>query len=196
MNKLTGPAEPFEPISGPCAWAGPEMAKRTDWIYDFAPAEIAEIEAAVASVKQRGLSILDVRQADFALPTLAPVLARIRDDLVDGCGISLMRGLPVGRWSREESAIAYWGLGVNRVDHFDMGLGLETFLADEKVRPFAEYTILVPVNRQGYACRLNNPSADLCMAREPLAPQRLTIGSRFLPWKRGFNLLAGLRLWF
>lgn len=94
-----------------------------------------------------------------------------------------LRGQPVTRIER-------FGLGVNRVDHFDIGLGVEGLFADERVRPFAEYTVIVPVNRQGYACRLNNPSSDLCMKNEPLAPQRITLGSRFLPWKRGFGLTA------
>ena len=92
---VTDSVTPIQPITGPCAWTGPEMMRRSDWLHVFTPAEIAEIEAAVAAVKARGLSILDVTQAGFPLPTLAPVMARIRDALVDGCGISVMRGLPV-----------------------------------------------------------------------------------------------------
>ena len=116
IDGRTGPVTPFQPITAPCAWTGPEMARRTDWVHDFTPVEIAEIEAAVASVKARRLSILDIAQADFPLPTLAPALARIRDDLVDGCGVSLMRGLPVDSWTREEAALAYWGLGAHLGD--------------------------------------------------------------------------------
>ncbi len=115
-DTTTDSVTPFQPIVGSCAWTGPEMAGRTDWLHVFTPAEIEEIETAVAAIKTRGLSILDIKQADFPLPTLAPVLARIRDDLVDGCGISVMRGLPVDRWSREETAIAYWGLGAHLGD--------------------------------------------------------------------------------
>ena len=88
------------------------------------------------------------------------------------------------------SRIERYGLDVNRVDHFDINLGAETFLADERIRPFAEYGILVPINRQGYACHPDNPSADQCLANDKVAPSRLTLGVRFLPWKRGFSLLA------
>lgn len=116
MTQRNGPIKPFERITGPYAWTGPEMAARTDWIHAFTADEIAEIEAAVADVRARGLAILDIREADFPLPTLGPVMARIRDVLVDGCGITVMRGLPVDRWSREETAIAYWGLGTHLGD--------------------------------------------------------------------------------
>ncbi len=79
---------------------------------------------------------------------------------------------------------------MNRVDHFDFLLGGEAFLADERVRPFVEGRILTPNNRQNYACHVNNPSHDNCLANDTVVPSTLTIGSRFFPWKRGFSLLA------
>ena len=93
------------------------------------------------------------------------------------------RGEPVTRIER-------YGLGVNRVDHFDFLLGGEAFIADERVRPFIEGRILTPNNRQNYACHVNNPSQDNCLANDTVVPSTLTLGSRFFPWKRGFSLLA------
>ena len=88
--------------------------------------------------------------------------------------------------------IERFGLGINRVDHFDINLGAETFLVDEHIRPFVEYGLLIPINRQGYQCRPQNPSADQCLADDKVAPSKLTLGARFLPWKRGFSLLAAV----
>jgi OmpA-OmpF porin, OOP family len=93
------------------------------------------------------------------------------------------RGEPVTRIER-------FGLGVNRVDHFDFLLGGEAFIADDRVRPFVEGRLLVPNNRQNYACHVNNPSGDNCLANDTVVPSTLTIGSRFFPWKQGFSLLA------
>jgi outer membrane protein OmpA-like peptidoglycan-associated protein len=95
------------------------------------------------------------------------------------------RGEPVTRIER-------YGLGVNRVDHFDFLLGGEAFIADERVRPFVEARVSVANNRQNYACHVNNPSSDNCLASDSVAPSTLTIGSRFFPWKKGFSLLAAL----
>ncbi|MEO8878277.1 MAG: OmpA family protein [Polyangiaceae bacterium] len=86
--------------------------------------------------------------------------------------------------------IERFGLGVNRVDHLDLGLGVESLLADGRVRPFVEYNMLVPSNRQSYACHANNPSSDQCLANDAVVPSKLTLGSRFFPWKKGFSLLA------
>jgi hypothetical protein len=30
-----------------------------------------------------------------------------------GRGFALLRGLPVGRWSRQQTLIAYWGVGLH-----------------------------------------------------------------------------------
>src|SRR6202022_1582766 len=44
----------------------------------------------------------------------------------------------------------------------------------------------------GYLCKPTNPSADKCLATNAIAPSKLTIGGRFLPWKHGFGLTAAL----
>jgi hypothetical protein len=74
---------------------------------------------------------------DFPLPTLGPVLDRLRGDIVDGRGFVLLRGLPVEGRPIEESATLYWGLGTyfgsarsqNAKGHllghvYDLGAGL------------------------------------------------------------------------
>ena len=88
--------------------------------------------------------------------------------------------------------IERFGLGINRVDHFDIALGAELFAAQEKVRPFLEYNVALPVNRQNYLCRPGNPSGDQCLANQQIAPSSITLGGRFFPWKRGFNMLLAL----
>ncbi|HYD99782.1 MAG TPA: TauD/TfdA family dioxygenase [Alphaproteobacteria bacterium] len=101
-------------IAGPAAWYGPDMARRPeDWTLVLAPAEVAEIEAAVAPLAASGREIAAIRAADFPLPTLGPRLRRLLPELLDGRGFALLRGLPVGRWSIRESATAFFGLGAH-----------------------------------------------------------------------------------
>ena len=97
------------------------------------------------------------------------------------------RGAPVTRIER-------YGLKVNRVDQFQIALGAEVFVANDKVRPFVEYQMGVPTNRQDYACKPSNASKDNCLANVSVIPSTLTIGGRFAPWKPGFSLLAALDL--
>lgn len=99
------------PIEGPSAWYGPEMAKRDDWILTLSPTEVAEVEAATGPLAAREADIARITRADFPLPTLAPKLRRVLADVLDGRGFTLLRGLPVERWSMREAATAFFGLG-------------------------------------------------------------------------------------
>lgn len=108
----TQPAIPRPLVEGPSAWYGPDLAKRPgEWIYALSPLDIAEIEAATATARNRGLDIADIRRGDFPLPTLGTTLDRMRNDVLTGRGFVLIRGLPVEGRPIEESATAYWGIG-------------------------------------------------------------------------------------
>jgi len=91
-----------------------------------------------------------------------------------------------------------FGYGINRTDFIEWGVGVEG--AFDFVRPFAEWTMDVPVNRQSYVCNLDARSAgDQCLSRDAefsSTPSRLTLGARAYPWLAtwadGLALLAAV----
>jgi hypothetical protein len=86
-------------------------AREEEWAYRLSPSQVAEIDAATRTVMARGLDIADIRREDFPLPTLGPVLERLRAEVTDGRGFVLLRGMPVEDRPIAESATAYWGVG-------------------------------------------------------------------------------------
>lgn len=100
---------------------------------------------------------------------------------------------PVGRGERITRAERF-GLGIHRVDFFEFGIGAEYLFP--AVRPFVEWSIDIPVNRQGYVCNVEAATdhGDLCLgdaSKFSVAPSRLTIGARAFPWEgRGLSLLG------
>jgi hypothetical protein len=102
-----------EPITGPCAWLGAELANSTSWIRRFTPAELAELDAALGTVKARGLAWRQITPEDFPMPRLGAALAAVRDELEHGRGLVLLRGLPVERYTEDELRQLYWGLGTH-----------------------------------------------------------------------------------
>ena len=126
------------PIDGPSAWIGADLRKReAEWSYRLSVSDVAEIEAALRAVRQRGLDIGEIRREDFPLPTLGPVLDRLRTEVLDGRGFVLLRGMPVEDRPIAETATAYWGVGTyfgkarsqNAKGHllghvYDLGIGL------------------------------------------------------------------------
>jgi hypothetical protein len=109
MTKMDLPSE----VSGPSAWYGPEIAKRSDWIRTFGTAELEEIEAAVLGWERQDVSPGMLCPDAFPLPTLGPRLRRIMAEVQDGRGFMLLRGLPVGEWGPKRAALAFLGLGLH-----------------------------------------------------------------------------------
>lgn len=105
----------------------------------------------------------------------------------------LVEEVEARRGDRPITRIERYGLGINRVDHFEIAIGTEATF--EHVRPFAEYSIGVPVNRQGYTC---NPgtifAGDACMGNVSgvgYLPSTLTLGARAFPgWVEGLHGMA------
>ena len=99
-------------IEGPSAWYGSEMSTRPDeWTYLLTQENLDEIQYAVDAARKTGASILDVSKDEFPLETLGAALQRIQDEVVNGRGFVLIRGLPVWDLEIEESAIAYFLIG-------------------------------------------------------------------------------------
>jgi hypothetical protein len=101
------------PITDASAWTGPAMAADGRWLQTLSAAEVAEIEAASRALLERGADLALLQPQDFVLPTLAPRLARLQHELLEGRGFVLLRGLPVARWPRTLSAAAFLGLGTH-----------------------------------------------------------------------------------
>ncbi|CAN95955.1 hypothetical protein sce5792 [Sorangium cellulosum So ce56] len=103
------------------------------------------------------------------------------------------------------SRVERFGLGINRVDFFQTHLGVEVPLP--KVQPYLEYTLDIPVNRQGYECHTKTVSrGDVCLGLDDFAspdpqnqggpgyaaaPSRLSLGVRVTPFEKAFRGLSG-----
>ncbi|HEY8087189.1 MAG TPA: OmpA family protein [Polyangiaceae bacterium] len=144
------------------------------------------------SAKFGGVGTLDLRGLESHVPLRFSLNAVYAID--NSSDVLTTTEAPVSQGGRGQpvTRIERFGLGVNRVDQFDLLIGGEFFAAEERVRPFVEEKIAFPNNRQGYACKTNNPSKDNCLANDSVIPSTLTLGSRFFPWKRGFSLLAAI----
>jgi hypothetical protein len=102
----------LKPVAGPRVWRGEDIAARSEeWTYQLSAIDIAELDAALAAAEQQGLDVLDITREGFPLPTLGKTLDRIQDNLQQGVGFAMIRGVPVQRYSREQAAIAYFGIG-------------------------------------------------------------------------------------
>ena len=107
------PAELGKPIVDPAGWHPQGFAHSQEWAYRLNETEIGEVFDAVERIQASGLPMIDVTKGDFEVPTLAAGLAEVGDELMEGRGFALIRGLPVEGRSREQTALAFWGIGAH-----------------------------------------------------------------------------------
>jgi hypothetical protein len=95
-------------------WYGPQWtAREEEWIWHLSSEEISELEAAAEAwgASHPGGDVEKIAIDHFTLPSLAPKLLALREELIHGCGFALLRGLPVDRYSERTAAIIFCGLG-------------------------------------------------------------------------------------
>ena len=116
MANLDVATEALAPVEGPDVWTPDEMLARTDWLYRLSDEDIADIDTAVDAFKATGRELLHIDRDSFPLPHFGAALKDIRREILWGRGFVQMRGFPVERYSREDAAIAYMGIGAHLGD--------------------------------------------------------------------------------
>jgi hypothetical protein len=102
------------PVEGPGAWLGSKIDYREAGMHLLTPDEIGEIDAALAHLLSLGeVDFPAITPVNFPLPTLGGFLAKLGDGLRFGPGFLLLRGLPRERYSFDDMARIYVGLGVH-----------------------------------------------------------------------------------
>jgi hypothetical protein len=96
-------------------WYGPDLAGRADWIERLSAGEIAEVENAINELEssQPNSSSVSLNTQNVLLPTLGPRLQCLLEEVLNGRGFVLIKGLPVGRWTKRQAAIAFLAIGVH-----------------------------------------------------------------------------------
>ena len=96
------------------AWYGPELHLDTDkWVIRLDDSEIAEVEAAAKKIAEQDKPIVEIDKENFPLPVLGPRLEKLTVQLIDGIGFALMSQIPVERYSAQQAATMFYGVGAH-----------------------------------------------------------------------------------
>jgi Taurine catabolism dioxygenase TauD, TfdA family len=102
------------PIEGPAVWEGSRIDLREEGVRVLSAPEIDEIDAALRHLHSLGeVDFPEITSASFPLPRLGGYLAGLGEALRFGRGFLLLRGLPRERYSLDDLARIYAGLGAH-----------------------------------------------------------------------------------
>ncbi|KAL2826069.1 hypothetical protein BDW59DRAFT_161191 [Aspergillus cavernicola] len=97
-------------LSGPFAWKTGDFPDENEYVYYLTDADKLEISSALETFKESGFSGHEVSQATFPLPSLEKELANVRNDVYEGRGFSIVRGLDPEAYSVEDLTVVYLGI--------------------------------------------------------------------------------------
>ena len=100
-------------INGLSAWKSSELRADKGWIYNLDDKEKLEIETAVELVHKKKLKVYEFGINDFPLEKLAVRIDSIIDQVENGRGCALIKGLNPADYDEDTLKLIYWGLGVH-----------------------------------------------------------------------------------
>ncbi|MBT7539525.1 MAG: TauD/TfdA family dioxygenase [Gammaproteobacteria bacterium] len=101
-------------IDRPSAWVGRELANQHDqWLYTLADQDVADLEQAAGHYLDSGRDIGEMTKSDFSLDHFGHHLVKLREKLLQGIGVELIRGLPANGYSQKTAAAIFCGIGAH-----------------------------------------------------------------------------------
>jgi len=102
-----------EKIISLAAWTGNDFKHDQSWLYHFSPENIDDIDTALASLKGRNINFPRFSKSDFRIGELEDKLKLSADELENGRGFFVLRGLPIEKYNDDEINIIYYGIGLH-----------------------------------------------------------------------------------
>ncbi len=101
----------IQTVHSPAGWRGDELFRREDWQYVLNETDIQALDDALEAV--RALPMEQISPDNFSPRNLSDRLFKVRDSLENGSGAFRLRGLPVHRFSEDQIARIFWGIGAH-----------------------------------------------------------------------------------
>lgn len=99
-------------INGAVAWNGATVSATEDWIYNLSKKDLECLDKALENVKSKNLSAPFFTQEDFPIGEMSNTIARISNELEEGYGFTLIRGLDAYKYDEADLKSIYYGMGL------------------------------------------------------------------------------------
>jgi len=94
------------------AWMGRDFRNDDSWIATLTRNQIAELSEAAGKCIARGLAVTEVKREDFRLKSLVPLIEAWAEEINNGRGFVLVKGLPAAGLGDAQVRTIFWGIGL------------------------------------------------------------------------------------
>jgi len=106
------------PFDHKMAWRGGDIASKDQVAFDLTARHRQALEEVLGRVRRAGRSLGEIGPAECRHPALDGDLERVFDEIQDGRGLVIVRGIPVEGHSVADVSTMFWALGA----HFGRGV--------------------------------------------------------------------------
>ena len=101
-------------ITEKCAWRGAELSQSEDWIHHLSDAALQALDQALVQLHGKDLHAPYFNQQDFKIESTAVLaeIAEIVDEIENGYGFIVIRGLSTQQYDEQALTDVYYGLGL------------------------------------------------------------------------------------
>lgn len=99
-------------LEGPKLWKGSDYeGKEDEWVYQLTEEELKDIDEAVHAFEATEKPVSDIQKDTFLLPIFGPKIKQLTEDnVVEGRGFIVIRGINPDKYTRLQNIIAYTGI--------------------------------------------------------------------------------------
>ncbi len=101
---------PTDAIVGPSAWTARTFDSDREFTVEMPPPVAAELRS--AALAWAGAELTQLKLENFALSATRTLMDEVREELRDGRGFLIVRGVPIEGLSLEQINVVYWLLGL------------------------------------------------------------------------------------
>ena len=101
-------------FTGPSAWMGRDIADQAEkWLVILSAEQIEDLEQAARHYLSLGRDVGEITARDFPLRIFRHHLDLLKEKLLRGLGVEVLRGLPIERYTQEMAATIFCGIGAH-----------------------------------------------------------------------------------
>ena len=152
------PATPVfaAPIRHPSAWTVADFRSPADYTIDLDAAQLRDIAAAMRRIKAAGIGLDGLQREHFEVLSLSPVVEEILQQIKNGRGFVLLRGLPIEDYSKDDLGLIFWGIGTH------LGRGLSQSVLGDRLGHVRDFSREDPGARAYRNKQELSPHTDSC----------------------------------
>jgi hypothetical protein len=90
---------------------GSDLAASREWLMQLPDETLMEVDEAISRLKNRGVSFESLTMEDMPLDSFSRHISGIRDEIANGRGFVVLKGLDSEKYTLDELQLIYWAFG-------------------------------------------------------------------------------------